>query len=111
MDRLDEYSRLIREILERYARISYSHGDIQSYAITDTLNNHFLLMVVGWDGKRRVHACITHVQIIDGKIWIQRDGIEDGITEELVAAGVPKSDIVLGFHPPEVRPHTGYALA
>ncbi|NEQ88781.1 MAG: XisI protein [Moorea sp. SIO2I5] len=91
--------------------MSYSHGDIQSYAIADSLNNHFMLMVVGWDGKRRVHGCITHVQIIDGKIWIQRDGIEDGITEELVAAGVPKSDIVLGFHPPEVRPHTGYAFA
>ncbi|NET84945.1 MAG: XisI protein [Moorea sp. SIO1F2] len=91
--------------------MSYSHGDIQSYAIADCLNNHFMLMVVGWDGKRRVHGCITHVQIIDGKIWIQRDGIEDGITEELVAAGVPKSDIVLGFHPPDVRPHTGYAIA
>ncbi len=56
-------------------------------------------------------GCITHVQIIEGKIWIQRDGIEDGITEELVAAGIPKSDIVLGFQPPEVRPYTGYAIA
>ena len=52
---------------------------------------------------------MTHVQIIAGKIWIQRDGIEDGITEELVAAGVPQSDIVLGFQPPEVRPYTAYA--
>ena len=111
MDRVNEYSKLIQEILEGHARIPYSHGDIKSYAIADVPKNHFMLMIVGWDDNRRVHGCITHVQIIDGKIWIQRDGIEDGITEELVAAGVPKSDIVLGFHPPEVRPHTGYAIA
>ncbi|NER38857.1 MAG: XisI protein [Oscillatoria sp. SIO1A7] len=111
MDRVNEYGQLVQSILERYARIPYSHGDIQSYAIADWQKNHFILMIVGWDGKRRVNGCITHVQIIDGKIWIQRDGIEDGITDELVEAGVPKSDIVLGFQPPDVRPHTGYAIA
>ncbi|HMB28005.1 MAG TPA: element excision factor XisI family protein [Blastocatellia bacterium] len=26
-------------------------------------------------------------------------------------AGVPRSDIVLGFQPPDVRPLTGYAIA
>ena len=41
----------------------------------------------------------------------QYDGIEDGITDELVASGVPKDRIVLAFHPPEVRQHTGYARA
>ncbi|NES83455.1 MAG: XisI protein [Moorea sp. SIO2B7] len=43
--------------------------------------------------------------IRDGKIWIHYDGMEDGITDELVAAGVPKDRIVLAFH------HTGYAIA
>ncbi|MEB3163696.1 MAG: element excision factor XisI family protein [Prochlorothrix sp.] len=33
------------------------------------------------------------------------------MTEELVAAGVPKTDIILAFHPPAIRPHTGYAIA
>ena len=87
MDRVDEYAKLIREILEGHAKIGYSHGDIQSYAIADYHQTHFMLIIVGWDGERRVHGCITHVQIIDGKIWIQRDGIEDGITDELVEAG------------------------
>jgi hypothetical protein len=45
----------------------------------------------------------------DGKIWIHYDGIEDGITDELVAGGVPKDHIVLAFHPPYVRQHTEYA--
>jgi XisI protein len=32
------------------------------------------------------------------------------ITEELVAAGVPKDHIVLSFHPPHVRIHKGYGI-
>lgn len=69
-----------------------------------------MLVNVGWD-DRRVHGCLVHVDLIDGKFWIQRDGTEDGIATELVAAGVPKSRIVLAFHPVDVRPHTGYAVA
>jgi hypothetical protein len=45
--------------------------------------------------------------VIDGKVWVQRDDTEDGVTYELVAAGIPKDKIVLGFHPANVRPHTG----
>lgn len=54
-----------------------------------------------------VHSCLVHFDIIDGKVWVQRDDTEDGVTEELVAAGIPKEQIVLGFHPVDVRPYTG----
>jgi hypothetical protein len=46
----------------------------------------------------------------DGKIWVQRDDTEDGVTYELEAAGIPKDKIVLGFHPQNVRQYTGYAV-
>lgn len=49
--------------------------------------------------------------IIDGKIWIQRDGTEEGIAADLERAGIAKDQIVLGFRSPEVRPYTGYAVA
>jgi hypothetical protein len=48
---------------------------------------------------------------MDGKTWVQRDDTEDGVTDELVAAGIPKDKIVLGFHPPNVKQHTKYAIA
>ena len=52
-----------------------------------------------------------HVDIINGKVWIQRDGTEEGIALELVAAGIPKEHIVLAFHHPSRRPDTEYAVA
>lgn len=51
------------------------------------------------------------MDLIDGKIWIQRDGTEEGIAADLERAGIPKEHIVLGFRPPELRPYTGYAVA
>jgi len=68
-------------------------------------------MTVGWLNDRRVHSSLVHIDIINDKIWIQRDGTEHGIAKELVAAGIPKDRIVLAFHPPEIRPHTEYAVA
>lgn len=51
-----------------------------------------------------------NVDIKDNKIWIQRDGTEIGIANELVAAGVSKEDIVLGFHAPYKREFTDFAV-
>jgi hypothetical protein len=111
MDNLEFYRGIIEKVLQKYAEIPYSYSEIKEYLIVDRDRNHFMLFDVGWQQKKRVHGCVTHVQIIDNKIWIQRDGIEDGITDELVEAGIPKDEIVLGFQPPNVRPHTGYAVA
>ena len=59
----------------------------------------------------RSHGCLLHLDIIDGKIWIQRDGTEDGVALELEEAGIPKTDIVLAWHPAKLRPYTDYAAA
>jgi len=54
---------------------------------------------------------VIHIDIVDDKVWIQYDGTSPGIASELTEAGIPRAAIVLAFHPPEVRQHTGYALA
>ncbi|HAA27615.1 MAG TPA: XisI protein [Cyanobacteria bacterium UBA8553] len=111
MDTLEHYRNSIEKILKEHASIPYSHGQINQDVIIDGDRNHFLLMNTGWDGEQRIHGCVVHVQIINDKIWIQRDGIEDGITSELITAGVPKDKIVLAFHPPDLREHTEFAVA
>ena len=40
------------------------------------------------------------VNIIDGKVWVQYDGTNRPIAEEFLEAGIPREDIVLGFHRP-----------
>lgn len=91
--------------------ISYANADIENQAVFDPETDQYLIVSVGWDKDGRIHGCLIHVSIINSKVWVQRDGTEDGITNELVQAGISKDDIVLGFHEPEVRPYTGFAVA
>jgi hypothetical protein len=57
-----------------------------------------------------MYGCVLLLDIKNGKIWIQQNGTEIGIADELVKLGVPKEDIVLAFHEPLMRQYTGFAV-
>ncbi|XQQ07618.1 MAG: element excision factor XisI family protein [Leptolyngbya sp. IPPAS B-1204] len=60
--------------------------------------------------KRWVHHCVMHLDIRNEKVWIFYNSTEHDIAADLVNLGVPKQDIVLGFHPPFVREMSDYAV-
>jgi|GEM_PF-3478880 len=70
-----------------------------------------MLMCEGWEDRCRIHGCVVHAEIHDGKIWMHSDGIEASSTADLAAAEIPKDRIVLAFHPLDVWEYTGYAIA
>ncbi|MDY7013283.1 MAG: XisI protein [Cyanobacteriota bacterium] len=110
MDTLERDRQTIIKILQDYARLKYRYGEVERIAIFDRETDNYLLVIQGWEDKKRVHGCLIHLQILDGKIWIQRDGIEHGIANDLVAVGIPKERIVLAFHREDIRPHTEFAV-
>ncbi len=111
MDTLARYREIIRRIIHEYASYKPSHGQIQTEAIVDPEKDHYEVIHIGWDGVRGVHGSVIHLDIIDGKIWIQYDGTNRPVAEELLAAGIPREAIVLGFHPAGVRKYTDFAVA
>jgi hypothetical protein len=110
MDRIEQYRLIVRRLIEEYASYKPSHGQIETEAIIDRDKDHYEVMHVGWDRKRRVHGSVVHIDLIDGKVWIQYDGTTRPVAEELVAAGIPRNDIVLAFYSSQVRQHTGFAV-
>ena len=110
MDRVEYYRAIVRRLVEEYASYKPSHGQIETEAIVDPQKDHYEVMHVGWDGHRRVHGCVVHIDIINSKVWIQYDGTNRPVAEELLAAGIPREDIVLAFHPVDVRPYTQFAV-
>jgi hypothetical protein len=108
MATVDKYREHIKNLLTARAKLTWDKR-IQAQTIFDTEHDHYQLVRVGWRDSKRIYGTVLHVDIIDGKIWIQQDGTEIGIANELVELGVPKHDIVLGFDPPKFRDSTGFA--
>ncbi|MEA5533356.1 XisI protein [Crocosphaera sp. XPORK-15E] len=111
MDKLTQFYEIIYPILKEYADLPYRYQNLKHKLIISNDHKDYLLMTIGWDDDVKVHGCLVHLEIIDNKIWIHRDGLEDGIASDLVRAGIPKSEIVLAFHPPDVRKFTEFAIS
>jgi XisI protein len=110
MDTTESDRRLIERILADYAKVPYSYSDVQLLTVFDRDQDRYLLMLNGWEGVRHVHGCLVHVDLIDGKFWIHRDGTEYSIAQELLDAGIPKNRIVLAFRSLEKRRLTEFAV-
>ncbi len=98
------------KLLTQKAELSSSYQEIETQIIFDQEHDHYQLVHAGWRNQYRIYGCILHLDIKDGKIWIQHDGTEIGIANELIELGIPKEDIVLAFHDLFSRKFTGFAI-
>lgn len=111
MEKVEKYRDCIKQVLTKYAAYKPSYREVEMQVVFDTEHNHYQVVRVGWDNKQRVYGCPIHLDIKDGKIWIQQNGTEIDLGQDLVNIGVPKSDIVVGFHPPYMRQFTEFAVS
>ena len=102
---------IVQDVIRAYADCGRPVGDVEVEVVLDEVNDHYELTYSGWDGVYRIEGSVLHVDIRDDKVWIQHDGTEDGVAEELVRRGIPRERIVLAFKHPSARPHTGFAVA
>ena len=113
MDKLTNYRNIIKRILAAHAKPSGGapNSEIEDFMIADEVRDHYLLFNLGWWERKRVRNFSIYVRIVNGKFQIEHDLTEAGIATELLEAGVPKEDIVLAFHAPELRQYTEFAAA
>ena len=105
------YREIIRQLLTEWAAVPYATKGIQSRTLFDESQDRYAVISEGWLGNERVLDIILNLEIINGKVWIQADNTDIVIARKLEEKGIPKSDIVLGFRSPEMRPYTEYAVA
>lgn len=108
MEKLNYYD-LVEKILQPYVNITMGKGAEVEF-IVDRANGHYLIMFIGWRDQAQVYGSLIHIDIKNNQIWIQRDGTQEGIAQQLVEAGVPKNDIVLGYRSPFVRQFTEFGV-
>lgn len=111
MDKLIVYRQAIKNLLQEYANLSAADKEVDTQLLFDEVHDHYQLIHVGWKNGRRIYGSVIHLDLINGKVWLQHNGTEGDIAQELMAGGVARDDIVLGFRAPAVRAYTGYAVA
>jgi len=113
MDQLKIYRQIIQKILTEYQQwaAGANQPGVQQYVSFDEERDHYFWFHVGWQDKERDFGVTIYLRIEHGKIWIEEDWTKQGIANELLGAGVPPEDIVLGFQHPSKRPLTEFAIA
>jgi hypothetical protein len=110
MDPMKEYRAIVKDVVLLYASYKPAYGDIETEAVMDDERGHYEVVRVGWRGDERVHGSVIHLDLVEDKVWVQHDGTNWPVAEELERRGIPRDRIVLGFHPPHVRAMTNYAV-
>ena len=116
MENSDELRETVEKVLLEWAdfikpRTAPPNQDNQPEVVFDREGDHYVLFNIAWEGYDRTHYAVVHLDIIDGKVWIQKDNTEEGVATDLEKYGIPKNKIVLAFKSPALRKYTEYAAA
>ena len=110
MDKIEKYRQILQQTVEKYASEPRRPEQVPLVPICDRERDNYLLMRVGWDNVGRAHHTLFHFRLKDGKVWIEDDGIERGIANDLLEAGIEKEDIILAFYGRNPKPLTELSL-
>lgn len=113
MEKLNKYKEIVKKVINEVAGLNPETNDeISNQIIFDENNNNYLLVMNGWRGESRFYGIIIHIEVKDnGRVWLHQDNTDLIIVDHLLERGIPKKDIVLGFHAPIMRPDTDFAVA
>ncbi len=100
MDKLAKYRNIIKSIVKKYGKFQSSIGNVETYAVCDEQNDNYLVVDVGWLAFGRQHAMPIHIRIKDEQVWVEWDGTDQEIVQQLIDNGIPEDDIVLGWQKP-----------
>ena len=107
------YANLIKSLLDQQVALANRcpEDGIETFGVFDDEHGHYMLMGWGWHDQEYVQRRILHLRMKGEKICIEDAWTKEGIATDLLAAGVPNSDMMLGFQHPIMRPCTEFATA
>ena len=102
---LNEWRQIIKKILAELAAIPFPEVvNLKAKTVFDESSDIYMVLVEGWQDVKRMHGCLLHVEINDGKIWIQQDGTEDGVPTSSWSPASPKTELSWPSSHPKPEP-------
>lgn len=100
MDKLTQYSQVIREILENLStRVPANAPTLRKHLVIDESKNEYILISLGNHKGKYNYTVLAHVEIKDDKILIYEESVDPSIFERLTDAGIPEADILPVYLP------------
>lgn len=106
MPQVDRYRQQIQRFLLGQSD-SQRTNTVVSVPVFDEVRDQYLVLCYGWRGQERVYWVVLHLEICEGKVWVQRNQTEVDVEAELIALGVAEEDLVRGLVPPDYRALVG----
>lgn len=94
MDKLSHYRQLLRQIVKQHVEYPSYQDYIDTLAVCDEATDNYLMLDIEASRKGTQYWVIFHLRLRDGKVRIEKDGIEYGIAQDLLEAGIAEEDIV-----------------
>ena len=117
MDKLEQYRNIIKKILTEYYEMTNNQiskkceFEVSERLAFDETRDQYMWFRFGWEDKKQIQHIIIYITIKNVKVWVEEDATGLCIVDDLLSAGIPRNDIVLGFHHPSKRVFTEFATA
>jgi len=100
--KLRKYQKIILDLLQKHA--DYLQNYPEYSLVLDAKSRNYLLLYIGWNHNKYEHNVILHFRLAeDGKVWVMLNHTDKPFEIDLLTAGVPAQDIVLGMKTPKMR--------
>jgi hypothetical protein len=92
MAQVIEYPDIVKRIIREYGAVHPSVEDIRVETVCDDAQGHYELVYSGWARGARVHGPVLHLDVHDGKVWVEHDGTSPRHRRRFAGGGDPRGE-------------------
>jgi hypothetical protein len=106
MDQTVTYADILTSVLRKEAGSHPGLLPTEIVSVCDREAGEFVLLMIGADSEEWVESVLFRARLVDGKVIIETDNIEEGLKLSLIEAGVSPNDIAFAWNlpKPEAKP-------
>lgn len=97
MDNPLNYADILTQVIRKESNLKPRFQKLKISPVCDKESGQFLIIMTGWEKDTWTNTILFHARLFNGKIIIEDDNFEEGLTPALIQAGIPPEDIINGL--------------
>ncbi|PSB01542.1 element excision factor XisI family protein [Merismopedia glauca] len=97
MDNSLTYAEILTQVLRKASQTQPRLQTLKISSVCDPESGQFLMVATGWHKSVWMNTILFHARLVDSKVVIEDDNLEEGLTDTLITAGIAPEDLVTGL--------------